>query len=111
MKNSTTFKRILQPLILAWLFLGISQVGWGQWTTVASDNFDNFPTGFSQSGFTIQSYGAETGGTSDWSAYDANVGASPTGYVSKQITLEAGYTYRFSYMAKRANAATCALTL
>jgi hypothetical protein len=83
----------------------------GQWTTVNSDNFDSFPTGFSQIGFSKQAYGAEVGGDADWCAYDKNVGSSPTSYVSKQITLESGYIYRFSYYAKRANTASCGITL
>ncbi len=99
-------------LIFTILFVvGFSVFSFGQWSTIQTDNFDNFPTGFTQTGFSNQGYGAESGGSSDKCAYDKNVGSSPSSYVSVQVTLQSGYNYRFSYYSKRANTASCGLTL
>ena len=103
--------KVYYRIIFTLIFVGISLFSFGQWSTVQTDNFDDFPTGFSQSGFSNQGYGAEVGGSSDKCAYDKNVGSSPTGYVSVQVTLQSGYDYRFSYKAKRANSASCGVTL
>ncbi len=110
----TVRKLSILPALVVAIFVSllfISGNAWGQWTTVESDNFNNFSTGFVQSGCSKQQYGAETGGTSDYCAYDKNVGASSGTYVGKFITLESGYTYRFSYYIKKANSASCKLTL
>ncbi len=104
-------KKIFTFLVfVGMLFFSQSILG-QEWEEVATDHFDNFPTGFTQSDFSKQGYGAETGGSSDKCAYDKNVGSSPTGYVSKAYTLESGFKYKFTYMAKRAYSASCGVTL
>ena len=98
-------------LLFLVFFVLLFNCSWGQWSTVATDNFNDFSIGFDQVGFSKQGYGAESGGSADKCAYDKNVGSSPNGYVSKLILLESGFTYRFSYYAKRAQSASCGVTL
>ena len=83
--------------------------GFSQYTQIDYNDFTNFPTGFSQSGFSNQGFGVEVGGSSDKCAYDKI--PATNGYVSIQATLSSGYNYRFSFRAKRAKTATCGLTL
>ena len=90
-------------------FVLVFQSSFAVWSTVATNNFNNFPTGFTQSGFSLQGYGVETGGSSDKCAYDKK--PATNGYITIQSTLAIGYNYRFSFRAKRGKTATCGLTL
>jgi len=103
-------KQIHSILVLFLLIFGIN-FSFGQWSNVDTNNFDDFDTGFTQFGFSRRGFGAEVGGISDKCAYDKNVGSSPTSYIALQYTLDVGFEYRFSYMAKRAQTASCYLTL
>ncbi len=99
---------MMKKTLLFTIFTLITFWGYGQWIIVEEDHFDNFPAGFEQNGFDDLGYGAEEGGSSDKCAYVKK--PATTDYVSKKIKLSEGCKYRFSYMMKRANTATCGVT-
>ncbi len=99
----------MKKTLLFTIFTLIAFWGYGQWTIVEEDHFDDFPTGFEKSGFGSGGYGAEGGGESDKCAYVKK--PATTDYVSKKIKLSVGCKYRFSYMMKRAKSKTCGVTL